>query len=113
MVFLLDWTFGSHVREHVGRNSVVGGAGLGFAGDEEAAFGGEEGGLVGLHSAVEILALDAAGNELVAEAFVAFDFKKSVDNHVAIELFDDVSGLPTVPDLVGELLDALDGFAGE
>ena len=88
-------------------------AGLGFAGDREAAFGGEEGGLVGLHGAVEILALDTACDELIAEAFVAFDFKEGVNDRVAIELFDDVGGLPAVPGLVGELLDALGGFAGE
>ncbi len=87
--------------------------GLGFAGDEEAAFGGGEGGLVGFAGAIEVIGLNAAGDELIAEAFVAFDFEEGVDDHVAIELFDDVLGLPAIPDLIGDLLDAIDGLAGE
>jgi hypothetical protein len=63
--------------------------------------------MIGGLGAANILRLDAAANEVIKESFITLELKKSVNDRVAVELLYDVLGVPLLPNLTGEVLDAL------
>ena len=75
--------------------------------------GGADGGVVSGFGVANVLSLNAAADEVVEETLVALQLKKSVNDGVAIELFDDTGGLPFVADLSDELLEPLNCLAGQ
>ena len=97
---------------------VLGGAGWwfaleAFAGDFERPFGGADGGVVRRFGAADIFGLDAATDEVIEKPLIPFELEERVDDGIAIELFDDVRGMPLFPYLTREVLDSLDCLAGQ